>query len=124
MVRLKKISHNKLFTLKKTIMKPQHVHQEVLIFTNTTLSQKALCRNRSSNKNSSAIEELEEACWGGFLNELVPEIMPATKHPKMVIWGIHAGKCYLLIDLAESPVIIESIFSIDPHLLSSENNMN
>ncbi|HKO78783.1 MAG TPA: hypothetical protein VJU78_00235 [Chitinophagaceae bacterium] len=100
-------------------MKLQHVHQEVLIFTNTTLSQKALCR-----KDSSAIEELEEAFWDGLLNELVPEIMPSTRHPKMVIWGVHAGKFYLLIDLAEGPGITESILSIDPHLFSSEINMN
>ena len=105
-------------------MKPQTIHQEVLIFTNTTLSQKVLCKKNSSNKNSSAIEELEEACWDGLLNELVPEIVPSTLQPKMVIWGVHAGKFYLLIDLADSPGITESILSIDPHLLLSEINMN
>ena len=105
-------------------MKPKHVHQEVLIFKNTTLSQKALCRNNSSNKYNDGAEELEEAFWDGLLNELVPEIMPSTRHPKMVIWGVHAGKFYLLIDLADSPGITESILSIDPHLFSSEVNMN
>ena len=104
-------------------MKLQHVQQEVLIFTNTTLSQKALCKNGRS-KNSPAIEELEEAYWDGLLNELVPEIMPSTRHPKMVIWGVHAGNFYLLIDLADSPGTTESILSIDPHLFSSEVNMN
>ena len=105
-------------------MKPQHVHQEVLIFTNTTLSQKALCRKNSGNKNSPAIEELQEAFWDGLLNELVPEIMPSALHPKMIIWGVYAGQFYLLIDLADSPGITESILSIDPHLLSPEINMN
>ena len=105
-------------------MKPQHVHQEVLIFTNTTLSQKALSKKNSTNKSKSAVEELEDAFWDGLFNELIPEIMPSTLQPKMVIWGVHAGKFYLLIDLADSPGITESIFSIDPHLLSSEINMN
>jgi len=105
-------------------MKSQHVHQEVLIFTNTTLSQKALCRNNSSNKNNSAIEELEEAFWDGLLYELVPEMMPSTRNIKMVIWGVYAGEFYLLIDLADSPGITESIFSIDPNLFSSLINMN
>ena len=105
-------------------MKPQYVRQEVLIFTNTTLSQKALCRKNSSNKNSSAIEELVEAFWNGLLNELVPEIMASALHPKMVIWGVHEGRFYLLIDLAENPGAIESKLSIDPYLLSSEINMN
>ena len=105
-------------------MKPQHIHQEVLIFTNSTLSQKVLFKKNSSNNNSSATEELEEAFWDGLLNELVPEIMPSSSHPKMFIWGIHAGKFYLLIDLADTPGATESVLSIDPHLFSSEINMN
>jgi hypothetical protein len=105
-------------------MKPQHVHQEILIFTSTTLSRKALCRKNSNNKNSPSFEELEEACWEGLLNELVPEIMPSALHPKMFIWGVHTGKFYLLIDLAGVPGIDELIFSIDPYLLSPEINMN
>ena len=105
-------------------MKPQHIHQEVLIFTNSTLSQKVLSKKNSSNNNSSATEELEEAFWDGFLNELVPEIMPSSPHPKMFIWGIHSGKFYLLIDLADTPGVTESVLSIDPHLFSSEINMN
>src|SRR5687767_14100883 len=113
----------KIIYLKQTIMEPQHVHQEVLIFTNTTLSQEALCRKYSSNKNNSAIEELEEAFWDGLLNELVPEIMPSTRDTKLVIWGVHAGEFYLLIDLPDSPAITEPIYSIDPDLLSSFINM-
>ena len=105
-------------------MKPQHIHQEVLIFTNSTLSQKVLSKKNSSNNNSSATEELEEAFWDGLLNELVPEIMPSSPHPKMFIWGIHTGKFYLLIDLADTPGVAESVLSIDPHLFSSEINMN
>jgi len=105
-------------------MKPQHVHQEVLIFTNTTLSKEALCRKNSSNKNNSAIEELEEAFWDGLLNELVPEIMPSTQNNMMVIWGVYVGAFYFLIDLADSPGIPEPTFSINPDLLSSLINMN
>jgi hypothetical protein len=105
-------------------MKSQHVHQEVLIFTKTALSHEALCRKDSSDKNNSALEELEEAFWDGLLNELVPEIMPSTQDTKMVIWAVYAGEFYLLIDLADSPIITEPIYSIDPNLLSSVINMN
>ena len=100
-------------------MKPKHVHQEVLIFTNTTLTQKALYRKDGSNKNNSAIEELEEAFWDGLLNELVPEIMATAPDTKVVIWGVHAGEFYLLIDLAESPGPTAPVYSIDPGLLSA-----
>lgn len=105
-------------------MKPQRVHQEVLIFTNKTLSLDALCRKNSSNKNNSAIEELEEALWDGLLNELVPEIMPSTQNTMMVIWRVYVGEFYFLIDLADSPGIADPIFSINPDLLSSLINMN
>lgn len=105
-------------------MNSQHARQEVLIFKNTTLSQKALCRNDGSNKNNSAHEELEGAFWDGFLNELVPEMIPSTKDIKMVIWGVYAGEFYLLIDLANIPGNAESRFSIDPIVLSSLINNN
>jgi len=106
------------------IMNPQHIHQEVLFFTNTTLSQEALCRKNSSNQSNSAMEELEEAFWDGLLYELVPEIMPSTPNIKMVIWGVYAGEFYLLIDLANSPRINDPIYSIDPDLFFPLMNMN
>lgn len=105
-------------------MKPKHVHQEVLIFTTTALSQRTLYRKDSSGKDSSPIEEMEEAFWDGFLNELVPEIMPSTQNIKLVIWGVYAGEFYLLVDLAESPGIPEPVFTIDPNLLLSIKNLN
>src|SRR5688572_25505949 len=97
-------------------MTPQHVHQEVLIFTTTSLTQRSLYRKNSNKKDRSAIEELEEAFWDGLLNELAPEIMPSTDI-KLVIWAVYAGEFYLRIDLADSPAIPESIYSIDPNLL-------
>ena len=59
-----------------------------------------------------------------LLNELVPEIMPSTRNKIMVIQGVYVGEFYFLIDLADSPVTTESIFSIDPNLFSSEINMS
>jgi hypothetical protein len=105
-------------------MKPQRVHQEVLIFTTTSLTQRTLFKKESSKKDSSPIEEMEEAFWDGLLNELVPEIMPSTQDEKMVIWGVYSGEFYLLIDLANSPGIPPSGFTIDPNLLLSVLNMN
>lgn len=105
-------------------MKLQHVHQEVLIFTNTTLSLDVLCRKNSSNKNRSAIEQLEEGFWDGLLNELVPEIMPSTRNTMTVIRGVFVGKFYFLIDLGDSPGIADPIFSINPELLLCSINMN
>ena len=105
-------------------MKQQTIHHEVLILRNTTLSQKVLCKKDSSKNNSPFTDELEEAFWDGLLKELAPEIMPSTLDPKMFIWGVHAGKFYLLIEMADTPGITDSINCIDPHLFLSEINMN
>ena len=105
-------------------MKPQHVHQEVLIYTKTTVSQHALCRKNSSDKNNSAIEDLHEALWDGLLNELVPEILPSTRNPMMSIWRIYVGEFYFVVDLADRPGTAEPRFSINPDLLSPLINMN
>jgi hypothetical protein len=109
-------------------MKSQHLYQEVLIFTTTSLSQRTLYKKNNSREGNSAIEELEEAFWDGLLNELIPEITPSIRQPKMIISRIHAGNFCLFIDLTDNPGIIESnneaVLSIDPHLLSSEINMN
>ena len=105
-------------------MKSQRVHQEVLIFSTTSLSQRTLYKKNRSEKDSSVIEEMEEAFWDGFLNELVPEIMPSTQNIKMVIWGVYAGEYYLLIDLADYPGVPQPAFTIDPNLLLSVLNMN
>lgn len=105
-------------------MELQHARQEVLIFTTTSLSQRTLYRKNSSNNDSSAMEELEEAFWDGLLNELVPEIMLSTRNTKMVIWGVYAGEFYIHIDLADSPGIAAPIHSIDPNLHLALKNMN
>jgi hypothetical protein len=117
-----------LLTAKKPAMKQQHIHQEVLIFTTTSLSRKVLCETNGNDKNksNSPIEKLEEAYWNGLLNEMLPEIIGSgsTTPPQMFIWGIHTGKSYLLIDLADTPSTTESVLSIDPHLFLPEVNLN
>jgi hypothetical protein len=63
------------------------------------------------------VEKFEEACWNGLLNEMFSELMPynSSQFEKIFIWGIYAGKSYLLIDLGDAPGTIESLLSIDPH---------
>jgi hypothetical protein len=109
-------------------MKQQHIHQEVLVFTATSFSRKVLCETNDNdrNKSKSPVEKLEEAYWNGLLNEMLPEIISSgsTTSLQMFIWGIRAGKSYLLIDLADTPSITESVLSIDPHLFLPEVNLN
>ncbi len=109
-------------------MKQQHIHQELLVFTTTSLSNNVLYETNDSdkNENSSQAELLEQAFWNGLLNELFPEVVSSdlTTSPKMFIWGIYMGNSYLLIDLANMPGTTESVLSIDPQLFVPILNLN
>ena len=109
-------------------MKQQNTQLELVVFTTTSLSRKVLCEttNNNKNENMSLVEKLEQACWDGLLNELFPEIMGSgsTLSPKMFIWGIYPGKAFLLIDLANTPGVIDSVRSIDPYLFLPQLNSN
>ena len=109
-------------------MKQQHIHQELLVFTTTSLSRKVLCEtnNNDKNENMSLAEKLEQACWDGLLNEMFPEIIGSgsKRSPKIFIWGIYPGKSFLLIDLADTLGVIDFVRSVDPYLFLPELNLN
>jgi hypothetical protein len=107
-------------------MKLQHIHQEVLVSTTSTLATKVLQEINDNNKSASSVEKFEEACWNGLLNEMFPKLISidSTAIPKMFIWRINTGKFSLLIDLADTHWIMDSMLSIDPYLFLSELNLN
>jgi hypothetical protein len=94
-------------------MKTDILQQEILLLTGTTFSQRQLCENdtKDDSKNLSASEKLEEACWTGLLDELLPEII-ANK--KLHIWQIGDTEFSLQIELSEYPSG-EKQFSINPY---------
>jgi hypothetical protein len=119
---------NKIAHIKKAVMKQQNIHQELLVFTTTSLSRKILCETNSNDKNNNMTlaEKLEQACWNGLLNEMFPEIIGSGSTPshKMFIWVIRTCKSCLHIDLADTPGVIDSILSVDPYLFLPELNLN
>ena len=99
-------------------MKPE-IQQEILLVTSTTFCQGQFCEIDGSqhNRNLSDSEKLEEACWNGLLDDLLPEIMERTAFGKrLYLWQIRKGEFFLQIELAESPMIPEKQFSINPDL--------
>ena len=107
-------------------MKKQHIKQEILVSTRTSLANKVFSETNDINKNATPEEKFEEAFWNGLLKEIFSELMPYNpgQSEKIFIWGIYAGKSYLLVDLADAPGAIESLLSIDPHLFLPEVNLN
>jgi hypothetical protein len=89
------------------------LQQEILLLTGTTFSQRQLCENDPNKDRGylSEIEKLEEACWAGLLDELLPEIIT---NKKLCLWQIGDTEFSLQIELSEYPSR-EKPFSINPY---------
>jgi len=106
--------------MKKSInMKPETIHQEILLFTGTSFSNKEYCLKDPVNKETtdqSPLEQLEKACWLGLLCELLPELFVSTiSNCKTYIWNILRGQHFLTIHMGNCQAPIEKDFSIDPY---------
>jgi hypothetical protein len=108
-------------------MKALTTQQEILLVTNTTLSEKQWCEKGTTDANhsQSSIEQLEEACWNGLLDELFPEVM-LTRLPgkRLYLWHVRKGSSCLQLEWSEFPLCIEKHRSINPafFLLLRVNN--
>jgi hypothetical protein len=99
-------------------MKKTNIHNEILLFTGTSLANKQFTNMEQNNneRQYSAIEKLEKACWDGILYEIFPEIL-GSGYPKCesFLWNVLPGKNYLYINIGANPVIAEHDTSIDPY---------
>jgi hypothetical protein len=101
-----------------------YTQQEVLLITGTTFSSSQLSKKDESTPNNlTDIEQLEEACWNGLLQEMLPEIFDKNVvDKKSYLWQIKEGQSFLELEWAESPVEKDNFFSIDPYdFLKAEN---
>jgi hypothetical protein len=93
--------------------------QEIMFFTNTSFSQRQLFEKESKSNNRESFNEaehLEEACWNGMLDELLPGVIQkASSGMDLYIWRIYHMNTCILIDLTEIPEVMDGYYSIDPH---------
>lgn len=107
-------------------MKNDIIHQEILLMTTATYLQREWCKNNHTNHQYlSNADQLEEACWNGALDELLPEIIKETSTGiHLSLWHIRNGSSFLQLALSECPSIVENRFSIDVLLFGSAINYN
>jgi len=66
------------------------------------------------------MEELENACWDGMLNELLPELAgDPSNGSRNFIWKIVTGAHSLCISMGLCPMPEKNETSIDPHFFQS-----
>jgi hypothetical protein len=89
------------------------LQQEIILTTGTSFSQRQLFENDAKDESNhlSESQRLEEACWTGLLDELLPEVIT---NKKLRIWQIWDSEFSLQIELSEYPSK-ERWFSINPH---------
>lgn len=103
-------------------MKTDILQQEILLLTGTSFSRRQLCENdvKDDDNYLSESEKLERACWTGFLDEMLPEIVAGRK---LCIWQIGDSDVSLQIELSEYPSK-QKAFSINPYYLLRTTNYN
>ena len=99
-------------------MKKSSIQIEVLLLAGTSLTMLDLYEKDSAkNGDLSVVEQLEQACWNGLLNELVPEfILRPMAARKYFISQIRQGDSILQIQLSNSVIEMAAQRSIDPCL--------
>ncbi len=98
-------------------MKTKSIQQEILLITGTKFSEREWAEKNVEDKNKfSATEQLEDACWNGLLDEMLPELVQkTTEGKKLFLWHIRHCRSFLGIELSESSPLIEPEFSVDPY---------
>ena len=93
------------------------IQQEVLLLKGTTFSTQQWCeKDAAKNKKLSQTEQLEDACWNGLVNEMLPEIIERSGDgKKLLLWHVRHGASFLQLDLSETPQVIAPQTSIDPY---------
>ena len=95
-------------------MKTNYIQQEILLITGTTFSAKQFFGNDGKD-NLTQKEHLEEACWNGLLQEMIPEIYGQTENKKLFLWHIKEGHSFIELELGEVPEEKDNQYSIDPY---------
>jgi hypothetical protein len=102
------------------------IQQEILLITNSSLSKRSFCEKNSAEDSSrfSNVEQLENACWNGMLEEFLPGLILTVEGKTLFLWEIQNAKNFLHIDLCDQPNFINRELSIDPYLFLNHINCN
>jgi hypothetical protein len=99
-------------------MKTHPVQQEVLLMTGTTFSASQWFKKEDA-ANLTEKDQLEEACWNGLVQEMLPELsVHAGNDKQLYIWQVRMSSSFIELDLGEYPAVKDSYFSINPYIFS------
>src|SRR4051812_36822094 len=97
-------------------MNAKTTQQEILLLTGTRFSSNMYCAKDESQEHLSETEKLQEACWNGMVQELLPELRKDVNNKKLFLWNIVQGNAFLELKFSNTPSSTEDKeLSIDPY---------
>ena len=99
------------------------IQQEIFLFTGTRFSSRQCWQKLNENDRiCSEADQLQDACWNGLLQNMLPEIVEGNKD--LYLWQIRENRSGIEIELGELPAEIDPYYSIDPYLFAEDSFMN
>ncbi|MGZ8537687.1 MAG: hypothetical protein ACXWV9_05445 [Flavisolibacter sp.] len=99
-------------------MKAIKTQQEILLITGTRFSSR-LYASKDDHSNQDQLsdnEKLQEACWNGMIEELLPELREDVDKKKLFLWNIVQGDAFLELKFSNAPTELDDKhLSIDPY---------
>src|SRR4051794_5382522 len=99
-------------------METTAVQQEILLVKNSLFCRRLLFE-KDAPENGRHIpydEQLEMACWNGWLDTVLPEIINTSNSgDRLYTWEIMQAKILLNIELCNHPQPIDVQYSINPY---------
>lgn len=91
--------------------------QEILLMTGTSFSSRQCCEKLDpcDQNHLTEKEQLEEACWNGLVQEMLPEIHEHSGDIKLYLWQIIKAVSFIELELGELPAEKDKHTSISPY---------
>ena len=108
-------------------METNYKQLEVLLMTGTTFTSGAFCKATDSPREETHTknEQLEEACWEGLVQSMLPEICWQPNDGSILyLWRVNEASSFLELELGEVPLPIDRLFSINPYVFLSSQLYN
>jgi hypothetical protein len=69
-----------------------------------------------AGRGLSDLEKLQEACWNGLLETMLPEVwIKPANDGILYLWDIKEARAFLELELSEVPLPFDKRLSITPH---------
>jgi hypothetical protein len=99
-------------------MSNNNSQQEILLAFNSSFLSKVYAEKCNDGSPDLFIEpeKIEEACWNGMLEEVLPEVFTLNEPARQIyIWEVREYNSVMEVDLGEFPAAKDKFYCIDPY---------